>query len=559
MEENKTTPDIIIEDETEQEDLTGTFDEEPETKEENEKKKKTTATTKTLVIAICAAVVLIAVLLTLVFMPKEDEEVPEIGSSASITTKLDKNNVWQVELKTKDGKLEENGAGELLKLIPADIKTVKLENDKGTTVISSYTPKTKTKETDPETGKPVEKTEQTQYTIKGYEDFALQSGEPDEIASACSTLSFSSVSCVDAGDKLSDFGFDNPRSIAYVTYNDGTKSVIKVGDNAPQNLGTYVMFGDSNAVFLCQTDIVEHLLYGITDLISLTINEAASDTENAQFKTITLNGEAYKDTVVIEPNQSNEILCDCVIISPVQIFADNTEASSVSGGLRGLYADEVVAVNPNADRLNKLGLGTPYAEATAVYPDTTVSFIASKPDSDGKCNLMKKDGTVVYKINADKIAWVKSSYEKLMSDYVLEVDLKTVSSLTVDGYSFDVTTKTINTTDDNGEESSTTETKTTYNGKEIDEGNFETFFSNISLLQKLDKKAGNLGAKADLTITYSYSSGRDSDTLMFFKNGSNHIVTINGTTIGTVDSSYVKELKAQAKAVSKDDSVESFW
>ena len=556
MDENKNTPDIIIEDETSKGDVLENFENTPE---KPEKKKKTTATTKTLIAAICVLVVLAGVLLALLFIPKGEDNTDTSDGFASVSTKLDKNRTWQAVVKTKDGKIVENGSGELLKLVPADIKTVKLENAKGTTIITSYTPTKKTKETDPETGKTVEKTEQTQYTVKGFEDYDLQSGEPDEIASACSKLSFNSVSCADADGKLADFGFDKPRSVASVTYDDGTKSIIKVGAKAPQNLGTYVMFGSGSAVFLCDTETVNHLLYGINDLVSLTINEAAEDTEKSEFKTVTLTGKSFPKTVVLEPNGDNEINNDYVITSPDKSYADNTEASNISGGIRGLMADKVIAVNPNASRMSELGLANPQAEIKAVYSDETISFIASKPDSNNNCYIMEKDGNIVYQISADKVAWVNSSYEKLLSETVLEVDLKTVKNLKVENYSFDITTKTIKTTDDKGEESSTTKTTTKYNGKKIDEGNFETLFSNLTLLKKSDKIAKAPSGNPYLTVTYSYSSDRADDVLKFYKSGSKYIVTYNGALNGTVSSAYVEKLKDQAKDVSKGNEVKSFW
>lgn len=556
MDENKNTPDVIIEDETSKGDVLENFE---NTLEKPQKKKKTTATTKTLIIAICVLVVLAGVLLALLFIPKSEDKTDTSDGFASVSTKLDKNRTWQAVVKIKDGKIVENGSGELLKLVPADIKTVKLENDKGTTVITSYTPTKKTKETDPETGKAVEKTEQTQYTVKGFEDYDLQSGEPDEIASACSKLSFNSVSCADADGKLADFGFDKPRSVASVTYDDGTKSIIKVGAKAPQNLGTYVMFGSGSAVFLCDTETVNHLLYGINDLVSLTINEAAEDTEKSEFKTVTLSGKSFPKTVVLEPNTDNEINNDYVIASPDKCYADNTEASNISGGIRGLMADKVIAVNPNASRMSELGLANPQAEIKAVYSDETINFIASKPDSKNNCYIMEKDGNIVYQISADKVAWVNSSYEKLLSETVLEVDLKTVKKLKVENYSFDITTKTIKTTDDKGEETSTTKTTTQYNSKKIDEGNFETLFSNLTLLKKSDKIAKTPSGNPYLTVTYSYSSGRADDVLKFYKNGTKYIVTYNGALNGTVSAAYVEKLKDQAKDVSKGNEVKSFW
>ena len=169
---------------------------------------------------------------------------------------------------------------------------------------------------------------------------------------------------------------------------------------------------------------------------------------------------------------------------------------------------------------------------------------------------MKKDDKVVYRISAEKIAWVNTSREKLMSEYVLDVDLKTVKTFKVDNRSFDVTTKTINTTDDDGEENTTTETKTAYNGKEIDEGNFEAFFNNVSLLKKSEKTASAVSGKPTLRVVYSYSSDRNDDTLLFYKNGA---VTLNGTAVGKVASSYVEKIKTQVNAVSKGDLIKSFW
>ena len=538
MGENTKAPEVIIEYETAQSDIFERFD---KAQVREDKKQKTSVAAKTIIIALCAVAVLSAALFTLLFMPEEKEEI-SADAYASVSSVPDEDNIWQAKLKTKDGRIFENGAGKLLSLNTSDIRTIKLENNKGTTIIQSRAPKSKK--------------DAVQYTVKGYEDFELQAGAPDETAEVCSSLSFKSVSCIDAGGRLSDFGFDKPRGVASVTYGDNTKSIITVGANAPQNLGTYVMFGSGKAVFLCETEAVRHLLGGITDLVSLTVSQAADDTENSQFTTLTLSGTNFDKEVVIQPNEDDEIQCDYVIASPNKNFADNTEVSSASGGIRGLYADKVTAVNPNAYKLRKLGLSAPYARVNAVYTDETVSLKASKPDSDGNCYIMKKDGNIVYKISAEKIPWVNSSYEKLVSEYVLEVDLKTVKNLKVDAYSFDITTKTINTTDDKGEESSSIETITKYNGKELDEVNFETFFNNLSLLKKSVKTSPEPDGKTALRVVYSYSSGRSDDTLVFYKSG---IIAINGTPSGRASISYIEKLKAQAKAVSKGDEVKSFW
>lgn len=555
MDEKKKTAEVIIENEEEAAELPESFGE----RKRQNKKKKATANTKTLAIIIGVVVVLAAALLVLIFFPREEKK-GEITGPASVSAKVDDDKVWEADVKTnKDGKIKENGSGSLLELVPADIKKIKLENDKGTLTFKSYTPIVELDETDPETGKKKTGTDATQYTLVGFEDLEIRGDQAGLLANLCSTLSFNSVSCEDATDKLSDFGMDKPRAVATVTFNDNTKAIIKLGADAPQNLGSYVMFGSGKAVYLCDKESTEVLLFGITDLMDLNINSAASDTDNNTLKSASISGSNFSDTIVLEPCTDDAVNADYVLTAPNSSLADNTEASNISGGIRGLYATSVKAVNPSSAQLSKLGLSTPYAEIKAEYPDCTVDIIAAKPDSSGNVLIMEKDGKLVYSISAEKVAWVNTSYEKLLPDYVFEAQLAYVSSVEVDGYKFTVTTEEKNVADENGDVSTTKETNTSYNGKALDEGNFETFFYNLTLLKKRDKLVSSPSGSADLTVTYSYSNGRADDVLKFYKTGDNHTVTINGVTSGTVNSTYVTKLKAQAKSVSKDDNVKSFW
>ena len=419
MDEKKKTAEVIIENEEEAAELPESFGE----RKRQNKKKKATANTKTLAIIIGVVVVLAAALLVLIFFPREEKK-GEITGPASVSAKVDDDKVWEADIKTnKDGKIKENGSGSLLELVPADIKKIKLENDKGTLTFKSYTPIVELDETDPETGKKKTGTDATQYTLVGFEDLEIRGDQAGLLANLCSTLSFNSVSCEDATDKLSDFGMDKPRAVATVTFNDNTKAIIKLGADAPQNLGSYVMFGSGKAVYLCDKESTEVLLFGIT--------------------------------IVLEPCTDDAVNADYVLTAPNSSLADNTEASNISGGIRGLYATSVKAVNPSSAQLSKLGLSTPYAEIKAEYPDCTVDIIAAKPDSSGNVLIMEKDGKLVYSISAEKVAWVNTSYEKLLPDYVFEAQLACVSSVEVDGYKFTVTTEEKNVADENGDVSTT--------------------------------------------------------------------------------------------------------
>lgn len=494
---------------------------------------------KGIIIAAAAAVVLVAVVLLLIFLPKGgsdgDSKAATIDEGVALTVSTDKNGIHQAIVGTKNGKIENNSYGTLMEYYPADIKTIHIENSKGTLDIISQTPEG----------------EATVYTIKGYEDFDLQSGNPDLIASAAASLDFSSVATLDK-EKGGDFGFDKPRSIVTVTYNDNTQSIITVGDDAPQGAGTYVKFGTGDAVYVVETDTVSVFDYGLTDLISLTINDAAENTDNNEPSSIVLSGSAFSQTIKLEPNSDENYSASYRMTSPVSRLAAENESSLVAAGIRDLYALSVKYVNPSAGQLSEAGLSTPYAKLEAVYPDTSITLTASKPDGEGNVNLMLSGKNVVYTISADKVAWVNTSYEKLCNEYVLYPKMTALSgiSLTAGGKTYDIelNTRESTTTDDQGSETTSTVTTVFYNGDEIQLGDFSVFYDKLALIVPCDVKTGSASGSDALRVEYTFADG-SSDTVRFVDNGGDtYAAVVNGEMAGHA---YKTDVNRAVKGISE--------
>lgn len=553
MSDNTKEPQVIIEENDDN--LLENFEKPAEAKK---KKAKKNSHIKLLVATIVGAVVLASAVCLLIFMPSGDSDSSTDYEDVPAPF-VDEDRMWQVtpEKVSKDNDV----GGRLLDLVPADISTINVENEGGTFEITSETPTEQSGETDPDTGEAVETTLTTVYTLVGYEDFEMQSGVPDEIASVCSTLSYSAVVATDASKSLEDWGLDEPRSIVTVTFDDDTKAVIKVGADAPQGLGTYVMFGTGNAVYLCDADTVSALLFKVSDLMSLTITDSSSETGETDATQITLKGTAFENEIVLKPNTDlDHIQNSYIITAPEENYADDSAASLVTGAVLGLYADSVEMVNPSDAQLKKLGLSAPYAQVIAKYAGSTENLIASKPDSDGNVYVMNNGKKVVYKMAASNLGWVTTKYDDLVSPYVLYNKYSSLSGITVTAgdktYDFKVTT-TVTTSDD---ETETTDTVATYKGRELDQGNFETFYRNISMLTKLDLSAKSPSGSPALSVKYSYESGRTADTIAFYKDSATkYTVTVNGKAKGTVNASYVEKLIEQAPDAAEDKEVKGFW
>lgn len=508
---------------------------------------------KLLIAIAIAAVVLVGIMLLLIFLPEGDSADPmdSIDQGIDMSTSVDSDGMHQATINTNEkGEIENNSYGTLLEYVPADISTINLENSSGTLEIKSETPVD-------EDGN----SESTVYTLVGFEDFTLQSGVADAIANDAAALDFSKVISLD-GAKSSECGFDNPKATVVVNYTDNTKSKIIVGDDAPSAAGTYVKFGTSDTIYLVETDAVDAFSYSVTDMFALAINDAASDTDNSQFSKITLSGSNFAENVVLEPNNDGKNSATTVITSPKKGYASETASSNISGAIRGLYADAVKMVNPSESQLKELGLAEPFAAIEAVYPDTTVNLIASKPDSSGNVCVMEKGGKIVYTMASSKLPWVELTYDEITSEYILHPLMSAVSTLTVnngsDTYTFNISTKQTTTTDDDGEETTTTTITVKCGDNEISSSYFTTFFQNLTLLEKSDASSDKPSGNAVFTAEYKYTDG-STDIVKFYDAGGNkYLAEVNGETVGHLYKTNPSKLINQVKDVANDKEVTDF-
>lgn len=510
--------------------------------------------TKILIVAAAAAVLLIGLMLLLIFLPTgEGDGTATFDEGVKMNVSVDEDGVHQAEILTdENGEIENNSYGVLVEYDTMEISSIHLENTKGTLDITSYTPTNEDGETDT-----------TVYTVKGYEDFELQPGIADLIASSAAQLDFSKVITLEK-EKASEYGFDKPRATVTVTYSDKTKAVIYVGDDAPQSAGTYIKFGDGDAVYLVTTDSVSAFDYGLTDLMSLTINDSASDSDSSQASSIKLSGTAFSQEIELVPNDSDKNSASYKIVKPSEQYASESESSLVEGAIRGLYADSVKMVNPSSSQLSELGLAEPYAAVSAVYPDITVDLISSKPDSDGNVYLMKKGGNVVYVMSSEKLPWVTTSYEKLLSEYVLSPKMTALSQVSINNgsktYVFSVSSKDVTTTDDEGNETTSTVTTVKYNNKEIDVSYFSTLFQNISYTELADQEVSGGEKTAVLTVTYTYESDNSTDTVTFYETGdSRYLASVNGNSVGHVHKSAINKVIDQVDDVAANKNIDSVF
>lgn len=515
--------------------------------------------TRNLLIIVGAAVVLTGVLLAVIFL---------LPSSTSSTTTAstyptdangheyavdEKGN--RIEAETMpNGKIAEAGVVNLTDKVPADLKTVTIVNSSGEFTVNAETKMSETTTASDGTSSETA-AEATVYTLAGYENYTLDSTAVNGIGNDAAAIASTKIVDIN-GENPEDYGFSNPRAVATITYNDGSTAVVKVGNQAPiVDSGTYVMVDDDKAIYLVDNESVDGFLYNIAQLMDKNITSAAANDSDAAFSTLTISGSKFDKPIVLEPNDDETNSAYYKITSPITMPASVEEASSITGCVRGLLATSVEAVNPTDDQLAEFGLAEPYATAEGVYPDTTYVLKASSPDSDGNVYLMNDTSKLVYKIAASKVTWVSTSLEKLEYEYILKPKTDKLSSVdvTYDGKTYSFTTEQKTSTDDDGNE--TTSTAATYDGEELNSSYFDNYISALTSVTRGGTESVSAGDEV-LKVTYNYNNGKSSDTAVYYASDTTKVaVKVNGTDYGYVYDSYVSQTKTNTEKIAANEKV----
>lgn len=514
---------------------------------------------KPLIVVICA-IAAVGILIGVYFFV---QNMPSAPDSTSATYPTDENGEqYAVDLKGNKISAEKDGNGniisagvvELIAKVPADVKTINVSNESGEFTIHAETP---TSVATNESGEEEVKTDATVYTLEGYEDADLKSGEPDAVASAAAAVTTTKIVDIN-GENPSEYGFDKPRANVKVTFTDNEEDTIKVGNKAPGEEGTYIQVNDDKAIYLVDNDSVSSFLLNPLALLDANITDSASSDENGEASKIIMGGSNFGgEEFVIVPNDDETNAAYYKITSPKKGFL-STDGYSAIGGILSLSGEAVVAYHPTQQQLEEYGVAKPVTTISAEYADVTYNLSASAPNKDNLVYIFNSDKNIIYSIAATSVPWAEMTYEDMVSEYVLKPVKDMVSSVEITAggkiYKFDMETKT--NEDEDGNE--TTETTVKYGDNVLDTSYYDVFFDNLINAQRGGKYEGSAESEAELTVKYNYSNGKESDTVSYFAGESRkYSYSVNGSNDGYVYNTYVSKIISDVKTISENKRVDA--
>lgn len=511
---------------------------------------------RNIIIAAVALVFIAALIFVIFLLPsgKGKKEMPELDYGIDMTASVNKDGLHTVKINTNSkGEIENNSYGTLVDRLPAQVNKVSMK-----TVEGNYTFLVENPVSEDGT------TEASTYTLEGFEGYDLAQTNPALLVGDVCNIEFTKVADL-SGENSAEYGFEEPRAEATVYYSDGTYSFVRVGDNAPGAAYTYVQFGDNRTVYIVKAEEVDSLVLKITDLFNTQINSDKSSVSDEAFDKITLGGTHLEDEIVLVANKEGSLTCSYVLSSHGNMPVSATEGSQVVGTIKSLATEAVVCVNPDKEQLEEFGLAKPYAtvKTTYNYKESTyddagneikgeprtlkVSLIASKEDEEGNVYLMQEGGKLVYKIAAEKVVWATTSLEKLVSEYVLHPNYNALESIVMEAkgktYKFDLSTQEVTNIAEDGTTNTVNEPRVHLAGKEVDPDQFYILFQDMALMETEGEDEGTKTTGEVLKITYNYSTGRESDTVVLYSTDTQKVIpSLNSMKNGYIYKSYANAL-----------------
>ena len=400
-----------------------------------------------------------------------------------------------------------------------------------------------------------EKTEtQIKWYLKGYSPEVCSTSKIEDTISVVSNVN--ALMTIDKKTP-SDCGFDNPSITAKVTTaKDGEYSVF-IGDESPDQSGTYLMTSKNDKIYLVETYTLDDLSFTLTDFADDSYIEAATfETDISEYKDengnittfdyVRVSGNKYPVALNIVPNtDSFAQYIYYTATSPMKRYADNvgdittmfTTSTTVAGG----YTFDI-----SAESLKKYRLDNPDIEVRMSVNGEEKFFKISEVD-ETYCAVITDESKNIKKVAKAYVNVFETKPSDFYYPAVAMYSVFDISKFTVttsgETYEFNIT---------KNDEEAENPYSVTLGDKAIKYENFKDFYTVFVGLMCSDFSTEKLSAAADTTINITFADGRAPAELKFTKySATKYQYSVDGVDMGRITSSsynkFIKSLKNTVK------------
>ncbi len=398
-----------------------------------------------------------------------------------------------------------------------------------------------------------------QYQVQGLEDI-----EKDAELLSYMITNASYVRAIktiaEKAENPEEFGFsENLSTNVTITYTDGETISFAVGGTDIVGGHTYVMINGDETIYQFDSTEVSYYKRPIAYFVDKTVTESFNTSdETPKFDKITLKTPNMPDgvTIVKNPDYDEEAVVitqkQYMLTSPHKAYLDDSNGGIFIKSIFGKMAEDAIAVSPDDAMLEKCGLLNPECVLTFSYNGKEVSLsVGNKVENSENYYVMVSGKDVIYTLTDRATNFKKLSFHDIITKNYFTKLINDVSKIEVNcegkDYAFLVST------DDEGN------TKGSYNGKDIEDILFRTFYQKLTLLAGEYKTTDAPSGETLATIKLTYTDGT-SDVLVLSQGEQRRVyATLNGITDWKLRSAVVTDLADACEKVINGEEINVNW
>ena len=371
----------------------------------------------------------------------------------------------------------------------------------------------------------------------------------------------------DHPDDLSVYGLDDPVVDTTMTFQDGTVFRVKLGNDAPLGMGTYIQVQDDPTVYMLSTTTADAFKLKPAYFVDPNIlpaaehvNESVLDMQQTStFDYVELSGGVRTETLRFEPFPADSddvqaILSPYYMSLPRHQYINYETSGYLFDYLWDLTANDVVSVFPTEEELAAYDFENPQAVLrVGINGEEYTLTVAGYSDD---CYYVRKDGLdVIYRVGVSKMPWVTdTTYRRMVTPLLYYTNIVETANITVEGrgktYSFDV-------------QPSGNTYVAVYNGQAYDSGEFLVWCTLLmsSYWDDYTETPPPADTPAELTITFTSNVEGKEDTVVEFVpyNGRQYAIRINGAAEFLIRWDFVEAIFEQTERFVNGEPANSVW
>lgn len=273
------------------------------------------------------------------------------------------------------------------------------------------------------------------YKAKGYDDrLSFDQTSLRNLFSACSRLLSRKI--IDAQpEDLSTYGMEDPVCMVRITYADGEKHVIRIGNRSPLEDGYFGTLDDDPAIHLLTTYDVDLFLKTLKDYRSFSLLHPLGSEAEAYSLTVRElcmdRGEGGKISLYRAPDSVNGDIYNIQILEPVEVNGSEYDfLQKVVKPLFSLSHARVELVEDLPNELSRYGLDSP--RTLYVRDDAGATRLMIGDEENGRTYLMREGVPAVLSVETSALNFLNLDYAQIMDRLVWLYNIDQVQNLTVE-------------------------------------------------------------------------------------------------------------------------------